>query len=291
MSEIRAIPYGQADCFLITLDDGCRKRHILIDGGSKLWSGKGLSEYLKEMKLGEIELLVLTHLHQDHIGWLKEVSQSIKIHQAVLPFSPETAKQIAQTTNQEVKEDYQSLLAIEQNLFSQKTKVLYANKLSKYMTYIFGEYRFTAIYPDVQSRLPFYDTFGCEKNVSQNAGEKAVSLLNGDSSVWLLTKEKKQVALFCGDCFESNFAENYQKYVTEQGLYEGIEVLKLSHHGRNDKGHVYFTEQFVNQIKPDQIWITNTGENALIYQEQWKAFSKKSEKKIIGEKGRVQKIR
>lgn len=291
MSEICAIPFGQADCFLLTLDDRRKKQHILIDGGSKMWSGKGLPEYLREMEIGEIDLLVLTHLHQDHIGWLKEVSRNIKIHQAVLPFSPDTVKQIGQITNQEVKEDYKSLLAIEQNLILQNTNVFYANKFQKDMSYVFGEYRFTAIYPDIQSRLPFLDTFCHEQKVSEAESKKAVSLLNGDSSVWLLTRGKCQIALFCGDCFEENFAENYLRYVKEQRFYEGIEILKLSHHGRNDKGHIYFTESFVNQIRPDQIWITNTGENSLKYRGQWMAFPEKSIQRVIGEKGLVQKIR
>lgn len=283
MSEICAIPFGQADCFLLTLDDSGKRQHILMDGGSKLWDGKALPEYLAEMEIEEIELLVLTHLHQDHVGWLKEVSQNMKIHQAVLPFSPETVKQLGQIAIREVREDYKSLLAIEQNLCLQNTKVHFANELQKYMSYDFGEYRFTAIYPDIQSRLPFLDTFCSEEKVSEDESRKAVSLLNGDSSVWLLTKEKYQIALFCGDCFEANFAENYLRYVKENQFYKGMEILKLSHHGRNDKGHIYFTKEFVNQVRPSQIWITNTKENAVKYQEQRKDFPKDSVQLIIGE--------
>lgn len=76
MSDIRVIPHGQADCFLITLDNEDSKHYILIDGGSKLWKGKGLPEYIKESGIVEIDLMILTHLHQDHIGWLEEISHN-----------------------------------------------------------------------------------------------------------------------------------------------------------------------------------------------------------------------
>ena len=290
LSDIRVIPHGQADCFLITLDNEDSKHYILIDGGSKLWKGKGLPEYIEESGILEIDLMILTHLHQDHIGWLEEISHNVRIHQAVLPFSAKETTKIEKIKNREVKNDYKSLCGIEQNLILQGTKIAYGNRLAKYQSYIFGEYCLTAIYPSRHSRLPFYEAFCSEGELTETEQERAASFINGDSSVWLLTRGKIQIALFCGDCFEENFAAEYQQYVKEQGLILGMQILKLSHHGRNDKGHIYFTESFVNQIKPKEVLITNTDENILIYQPQWQGFSEEILKNVIGEGGIVKKI-
>ena len=49
---------------------------------------------------------------------------------------------------------------------------------------------------------------------------------------------------------------------------------KLSHHGRNDKGHVYFTPDFINSLSPETIIITNTDDNCRLYGTRWNDFWK-----------------
>ena len=76
--EIHHINVGQGDCTLVIGPDGST---ILIDAGN---NGKGVSvviPYLQKLSIDEIDYLIATHMHADHIGGLDEVLQSvIQVH-------------------------------------------------------------------------------------------------------------------------------------------------------------------------------------------------------------------
>jgi len=55
------------DCAVVTFNEGDRKACIVIDGGEKKDAAKRLAAYLKHEKVEVIDLLVATHIDQDHI--------------------------------------------------------------------------------------------------------------------------------------------------------------------------------------------------------------------------------
>ena len=55
------------DCAVITFNERGRKACIVIDGGEKKDAAKRLAAYLKHEKVEVIDLLVATHIDQDHI--------------------------------------------------------------------------------------------------------------------------------------------------------------------------------------------------------------------------------
>lgn len=55
------------DCAVITFHEGGRKACIVVDGGEKKDAAKRLATYLKHEKVEVIDLLVATHIDQDHI--------------------------------------------------------------------------------------------------------------------------------------------------------------------------------------------------------------------------------
>ena len=65
--EVRFLDVGQGDAVLIQVPDG---RAVLYDGGP---SPTRALEYLQEFGVGSVELVVVSHPHQDHIGGLIEV--------------------------------------------------------------------------------------------------------------------------------------------------------------------------------------------------------------------------
>jgi competence protein ComEC len=75
---------GQGDCTLIETPDGS---NILIDCGMKDFkfnSGENtIVPYLKRKGISQIDLLVLTHLHNDHIGGIESVLQNFKIKKII----------------------------------------------------------------------------------------------------------------------------------------------------------------------------------------------------------------
>ena len=65
---VHYIDVGQADCILLELED----EFILIDGGNKADSQLVVS-YLEQQGVTELEAVVCTHAHEDHVGGLPAV--------------------------------------------------------------------------------------------------------------------------------------------------------------------------------------------------------------------------
>ena len=81
--EIHFIDVGQADCSLIISDD----ETLLIDGGN-VADGKAVTSYLHSEGITELDYVICTHAHEDHVGGLGEVLDSFTVTEAV--FAPET---------------------------------------------------------------------------------------------------------------------------------------------------------------------------------------------------------
>lgn len=72
------IDVGQGDCILLQFNG----KSILIDGGP-VEMGPRLEEYLRRQNVTSIDLLILTHPHDDHIGGLITVLEDLPIKKAI----------------------------------------------------------------------------------------------------------------------------------------------------------------------------------------------------------------
>lgn len=268
MSGMYLFPFGQADCFLLELDCGKVKSHILIDGGSKRWSGASLYSYLEKVGVEELELMILTHLHQDHIGWLTEIAKNVKVNEAVLPISSEKLlSNMHCFQNIDLKKDFMELQELEKNLNKSGAFVRIVSELDDYYTFSIGDWNLTLIYPSKNIIMPFGSMLRCEKMV-----DSLISKINWDSMVWLLHSGKRMKALFCGDCPEECFLERFSHFKKISGFTKEMDFLKLSHHGRNDKGTVYFTNRIITETGAKKIIITNVQENIPLLKKEWGDF-------------------
>ena len=79
--EINFIDVGQADCILIS-----NKGHnMLIDAGNNE-DGQMVVKYIKNKEINELDYVIGTHPHEDHIGGLDDVINSdIKINNIYMP--------------------------------------------------------------------------------------------------------------------------------------------------------------------------------------------------------------
>ena len=80
--RVHYIDVGQADSTLIELPNG---EDILIDGGEQK-DGKFIIDYLKKQGVDDIEYLIATHPHADHIGGLDTVIDAIPVDMVYMPF-------------------------------------------------------------------------------------------------------------------------------------------------------------------------------------------------------------
>jgi len=79
--KIHFIDVGQADSILIDLPGD---NEFLIDAGNK-GDADTIINYVKNQKIDDIECLILTHFHEDHIGAAPDIINKLKIEKAYMP--------------------------------------------------------------------------------------------------------------------------------------------------------------------------------------------------------------
>lgn len=78
--EAVIVDVGAADCAILTCGDAC----MMIDTGyAKTWPH--VEEVLDNLEVEEIDVLVTTHPHADHIGAVEEALASIEIQSVMMP--------------------------------------------------------------------------------------------------------------------------------------------------------------------------------------------------------------
>lgn len=90
--SVHFIDVGQGDCTLIKTEKG----NVLIDSGNAE-NGEDICIYLKNHNVTEIDYVVLTHPHSDHIGGAVKVIENIKVKNIIMPRLPENLTPTSKT--------------------------------------------------------------------------------------------------------------------------------------------------------------------------------------------------
>lgn len=184
--QIHFIDVGQGDCSLIISDDSA----ILIDGGENN-KGDIVLDYLDEIGVTKLDMVIATHPHSDHIGGLDTIINGIEVVSLIMPLLPDS---IVPTTV-----TYTDMLSA---IADNKVSATYAFAGD---TYNFGKGEFTVISPASD-----YDL-----NDLNNASIGVKFTYDGVS------------AIFTGDMeaeAEENALRNY-------GGFLKSDLLKVGHHG------------------------------------------------------------
>ncbi len=84
--QVHMIDVGQADSFLVRIPDGKAVKNILIDAGCPNNTNPDtITDYLSACGIKELELLILTHPHYDHIGSAKKVLEGVTVRNVMIP--------------------------------------------------------------------------------------------------------------------------------------------------------------------------------------------------------------
>ncbi|WLR58424.1 ComEC/Rec2 family competence protein [Guptibacillus hwajinpoensis] len=78
--EVHFIDVGQADSILITYGE----KAVLVDAGDN-GDGETVSNYIKKLGINQLDYIVATHPHHDHIGGMDDVIENFDVQTVMMP--------------------------------------------------------------------------------------------------------------------------------------------------------------------------------------------------------------
>ncbi|MDI5896016.1 ComEC/Rec2 family competence protein [Flavobacterium algoritolerans] len=273
--KIKILKAGNGDSILLSFKDGKENRNILIDGGigdtykSSSNVNGDLFKVIKQIQENEqcIDLLILTHFDDDHIGgilrWLNKDKEAPKLIKKVwFNSGKEIAKKFESDENKDLDieitegaDDFHTSpkqgikfekylrdnnlwegQIIEQGLefilFGAKFKILSPNneKLDILLKlYEKQKDYFTSGNGEYDFKIPLKD-FIDEENKLNFKFKGDTSIANGSSIAFIMEYENKNF-LFLGDAHPSVVIEGLKMFGYDKYNPLNTELMKVSHHG------------------------------------------------------------
>lgn len=253
MNELHILDVGRADCSILLLDTEAGRKTVVIDGGGLSHQGRQpLLEFLEKRHIPEIDLLVLTHLHQDHFGGFHQLIGRVAVRWAVAPCGDLVFNEAVYPIfgDQEFYREYHRIF----QYFQRTGTKLTPSAACGGKRFPFGDSTLRCLYPmaDSPMRSVAYAQELCRRDLAETELAEALELhkraCNEDSSIWLLECRGSAVALFTGD---STDARLIQAMETAGPVRPAVQ--KLSHHGI---GQVYFSENAQKMILPKNLVVS-----------------------------------
>ncbi len=237
--SVHFINVGQGDATLICFDDG---KTMLIDCGTDNEdTAQLITTAVQDYNGGTLDYLVLTHPDNDHVGNAYRIAQTLSVNMAFIP----------DVKSKSLFPSFEKAVATLEN----KGTVF---EISDVYDYVQGEDYFLAfIYP----RLVMGDNVYDRVNSIEYPTDEQVNDLS--SVVYLRYKNVK--FLFTGDAdngTESDITDLhtiglYDYLYPEKVYIDGIDFLKVAHHGSSNSSSV----EFLELLKPKNAIISVGGAN------------------------------
>lgn len=264
--EMTFINVGYGDAILL-VDNGFK---MLVDGGSAnpdeyngFKSRIRSSDYLKKAGITELDFIVITHIHEDHVCGLEDIIAAIKVKKIGIPYPPALflsgkALEIGENSPKSAKMFTCALNTLRNILLKAKengipVEELYFDGEEKVIP-LTSETSLTVLAPEKGAKEEFLaivnSTF--EDTNPLSVTEKLVTLDRTSNDVSLLLKiayKGKKILLAadsCPRCWGHIKGKNTLK----------ADVLKLPHHGQADS----ISEETIAQISPGYVVTTSASD-------------------------------
>lgn len=247
MSELHILDAGRADCTVLLLDTPQGRQTVVVDGGGKYYGARRpLLEFLTQRNISDIDLLILTHLHQDHFGGFVHLVDQVQVRRAVAPCRDlQFADRVYPVFgDQEFYREYHTFF---QYLNRSGTELIRSKECAG-RTFTFGDFALDCLYPmrDSTQRSVTYAEALCAPELTEEAMawnlEAHKQTCNEDSSIWLLRKGGADLALLAGDSTDETMR------AALCGRTVRPRLQKLSHHGICAR---YFSEYVQKIVEPE----------------------------------------
>ena len=247
MSELHILDAGRADCTVLLLDTPQGRQTVVVDGGGKYYGARRpLLEFLTQRNISDIDLLILTHLHQDHFGGFVQQVDQVQVRLDVAPCSDlQLADRVYPVFgDQEFYREYHTFF---QYLNRSGTELIRSKECAG-RTFTFGDFALDCLYPmrDSTQRSVTYAEALCAPELTEEAMawnlEAHKQTCNEDSSIWLLRKGGADLALLAGDSTDETMR------AALCGRTVRPRLQKLSHHGICAR---YFSEYVQKIVEPE----------------------------------------
>lgn len=253
MNELHILNVGRADCSVFFLNSEQGKKTVVLDGGELSWHGhQPLLEFLEERKIKTVDLMILTHLHQDHFGGFHQLIDKIKVEALVAPCGDLVFHEAVYPIFGD-REFYREYHRIFQYFQRSGTKMCTSVSCGG-KKFAFGENVLHCLYPssDAPMRSVARAKELCQPDLDEREMMTQLELYkqacNEDSSIWLLTNRGTDIALMAGDSPDQTLRMALERY----GPVHPV-IQKLSHHGINP---LYFSEETQKMTAPKILVVT-----------------------------------
>lgn len=282
-TKFYALNVGRGDAFVLEIPNGSGYKTVLIDGGDKApSSGRTVLSFLQAQGFSKIDLLILTHLHPDHLGGLLAVAGELTIAEAVMPYPEfevadfETSDPVAQQTL-DAFADYQELFRL---LKAQKTVLSLQHPFGVQRIWQFGNIGLLHLAPQSKQELSgfsFLEKLTETATLSLTAREKLLQNFdahaNLDCSIWLVEDRMTQTQLLIlgGDAPLAS----WEQLLRRENL--SPHGLKVSHHGMKDA----VSERLIQQLSTKWLLISNSYDEYQAYHTAWSDLVKGTESRLF----------
>lgn len=224
---VSIIDVNQGDSILIQLP--FNRGTILIDGGSEKHA-KEVEKYLKYEGIATIDLLILTHMHEDHYGGLQLLTNQFEVKQVITGL-----------TENAIEQDYNALVV-------QAGDVITLNK-----------YQFNVLAPSKTNQNP-----NNESVVIQTKLNAKNWLFTGDIETEIETEIMNNYSNYLRDVEYLKVAHHGSKSSSSSEFLQMLNVKQaIISSGKNNKfNHPH--DQTIQTLKDNQIEYLNTQQSGLV---------------------------
>ncbi|WP_177237764.1 ComEC/Rec2 family competence protein [Paenibacillus sp. 1_12] len=274
-----ALNVGRGDSFFVEIPTESGTSVVLIDGGDDFFdeSVKPL-RFVQDKGWNQIDLMILTHIHPDHLTGLLEVAEHIPIREAILPY-PEIVVELGKMMHPKAIQTAEMLQMYKQLhvcLERQNTRITLRPPFGERTIWQFGNFLLRHLDPVEKSDLSAFHILEELQTAPAYRQERLCAAFdgqsNGDSSVWLLEDaDGAHLVLFAGDALQPNLERiTEREYIRPRGF-------KVGHHGMMDA----WNEPMLRLLSPEWILITNHREEYKIFVDAWMQLAQCSDSRLF----------